>query len=194
MPDPPITRLAERAAYQNRFATVYDDDVKFGDGRTGSYLRIVQSDGSPGVAVLPIAEDQVAMVRVYRYPTDEWEWGIPRGLAQGGDPEATARQELIEELGVAPARLMEFGCMTPDSGLLSATVHVYAAEYYRMPPPLAPRDREEVSDARWWPKRMLTGAIVTGQVKDGFTLAAVCYAVCWGLIPPFVMAGTASRP
>ncbi len=181
----PVTRLRERIAYANRFITVYDDDVRFSDGRDGQYLRIVQSDGKPGVVMLPLCGDHVAMVRVFRYPAGEWEWGLPRGLAHGDDPEATARLELTEELGAAPARLAELGPVAPDSGLLASVVHVFGAEYDSMP--AAPQDTTEVSAVRWWPVRLLLGAITAGQIRDGFTLAAVCYGMCWRLLPAGVL-------
>lgn len=162
--------------FANRFVTVYDDDVAFPGGRTGRYVRVVQSGGQPGVAVLPIASGHVGLVRVYRYPVAAWEWGIPRGLAQGGDPAATAREELLEELGAYPDSVIPLGQMTPDSGILAAVVHLYAASYGHMP--TAARDTDEVAGICWLPLAQLQEAIRGGQVTDGFTLAAVGAAAC----------------
>jgi 8-oxo-dGTP pyrophosphatase MutT (NUDIX family) len=172
----PIVRLAERAVYENRFATVYDDDVQFSDGHTGRYLRIVQSGGKPGVVMLPIAGNHIGIVRVYRYPTGTWEWGLPRGLAHGGDPEHTAREELLEELGARPPELISLGRMTPDSGILAAAVHLFAAIYDHMP--AAARDTTEVAAIRWVPLSELQAAVRSGEITDGFTFAALGAAAC----------------
>ena len=177
---PPVECLAEHAVYRNRFVTVYDDDVQFSDGRTGTYVRVVQSDGLPSAAMLPLAGNHAGLVRVYRYPAGAWEWGIPRGLAHGGDPEATAREELLEELGARPERLEFLGRMTPDSGILASVLHMFAAMY---PAPVsAPQDTVEISAVRWVPVPDLLAMIAGGEISDGFTLAAVCAALCRGLL------------
>lgn len=176
----PIVRLKKRLAYENRFVAVYDDDVRFTDGHTGSYLRIVQSGGLPGVVMLPVADGHAGLVHVFRYPTGTWEWGLPRGLAHGGDPEATARTELLEELGAQPSSLVSLGAMTPDSGLLTAVVHLFWASY---PAPVsATRDRGEVAGVQWLPLPDLLAEIASSRIRDGYTLAAVCRALCQGLL------------
>lgn len=173
---PPIERLAEHAVYRNRFVAIYDDDVRFRDGSTGTYVRVVQSGGLPSAAMLPLAAGRIGLVRVYRYPVGAWEWGIPRGLAHGGDPEATAREELLEELGARPERLESLGRVNPDSGILAGTLHMFAAIY---PAPVsAPRDTLEVSDVRWVPVPDLLAMIADGGISDGYTLAAMCAAIC----------------
>ena len=176
----PITRLEQRLVYENRFAAVYDDDVRFADGHTGSYLRVVQSGGLPGVAVLPIARGRAGLVHVFRYPTGAWEWGLPRGLAHSGDPEATARTELLEELGAQPSTLVSLGAMTPDSGILAAVVHLFFATYGAAVSDT--RDVGEVAGVQWLPVPSLLARIASGEIRDGFTLAAVGAALCRGLI------------
>jgi 8-oxo-dGTP pyrophosphatase MutT (NUDIX family) len=176
----PVERLAERVVYTNRFVTVYDDDVRFADGRAGTYIRVVQSGGLPGVVMLPLADGRIGLVRVYRYPVGAWEWGLPRGLAHGGDPEATARTELAEELGAPPRQLTSLGRVHPDSGTLASVVHMFAAGYAVQAS--APQDTGEVAAVRWVPVPELLAAIAAGDITDGFTLAAVCAAMCRKLL------------
>jgi ADP-ribose pyrophosphatase YjhB (NUDIX family) len=177
----PITRLEERAVYKNRFVTVYDDDVRFSDGAPGRYVRVVQSGGKPGVVMLPVASGHVGLVRVYRYATGAWEWGLPRGLAHGDDPAATASTELLEELGARPQSLESLGVMTPDSGILASVVHLFTAQY-----PVAvdaTQDTAEVAAVRWVPVPEFLAEIAAGEIADGFTLAATCRAICRRLLP-----------
>jgi ADP-ribose pyrophosphatase len=178
--DAPIVCLRENIAYENRFVTVYDDDVRFSDGRTGTYIRVVQSGDLPGVVMVPLAAGHAGLVRVYRYAAGAWEWGFPRGLAHGDDPRATASEELLEELGARPVSLADLGQMTPDSGILASVVYVFAAEYEHQPG--VPRDTTEVRAITWIPVPDLLARIASGDITDGFTLSATCRALCRGFL------------
>jgi 8-oxo-dGTP pyrophosphatase MutT (NUDIX family) len=180
---PPIRRVREREVFANRFVTVYDDDVMQGD-QPGRYLRIVQSGGRPGVAMLACAQGLYALVRTYRYPTGGWEWGIPRGFAHGDDPLESALAELAEELGGPPAEITQLGAVTPNSGLLADRVIVFHARYDK--PVAAPLDLAEVAEVRWINLRTLLAEIAAGDVIDAFTLLAITMAAACGALafPP----------
>lgn len=188
MDDPVITRRRECLVYENRFASVYDDDVAHPDGREGRYLRIVEAGGRPGAAALAVCGNRVALVRVYRYPTGEWEWAIPRGFAHGDDPLATARAELVEELGAEPVDLVELGRVYPNSGLLAGWVQLVLARYDTEV--VSPLDTAEIAAVRWVDLATLQAEITDGRVEggvrrrieDGFTLAALGAATVRGLI------------
>jgi 8-oxo-dGTP pyrophosphatase MutT (NUDIX family) len=176
----PIKRLGENTVYQNRFITVYDDPVEFADGTLGTFLRIVESGGRPGVAMLPIASGHIGLVRTYRYALGAWQWGIPRGFAHGSEPEVSAREELVEEIGAVPLELIQLGEISPNSGLLTSVVHLFMARYSH--PVDQPQDRSEVAEVRWVPVAELRTEIGSGQISDGFTLAAMCCANCRNLL------------
>lgn len=178
----PIVRTAQRVVYSNRFIAVHDDDVRLPDGSAGHHLRIIESGGQPGVAILPIAQDRIGLVRTYRYPLAQWEWAIPRGFAHSADPMVSARNELREELGQAPSELLPIGAMTPNSGILDSKVHLFIATYGN--PPHQPLDTEEVYDVRWVRPAELFGDIRSGEITDGFTLAAITQAAVRGLLMP----------
>lgn len=163
---------------------MFDDPVQFPGGRKGSYLRIVQSGGAPGAAVLPLHRDQagasrIGLVRVYRYPLALWEWAIPRGFAHGASAGTTAMREAEEELGARPDHLEEIGQVTPDSGLLSSVVRLFLAVYDRET--ASPQDRDEVSGVRWVPVTSLLHEIGSQQVTDAFTQSALCCAIARGI-------------
>jgi 8-oxo-dGTP pyrophosphatase MutT (NUDIX family) len=178
---PPIRRTRQNLVFENRFAKVYNDPVVFRDqGIEGSYLRIVEADGKPGVAMLAICQNQAALVRAYRYPTGSWEWAIPRGFAHGNDPEASARTELAEELGGEPDELITIGIITPNSGILASEVHIYLARFAA--PVSLPEDRTEVAEVNWLDLADLYHKIADAKIKDAFTLSAVALAHARGLI------------
>lgn len=175
----PVTRVAERLVYRNRFVAVYDDEVLFMNGRPGRYYRVVSGEGKPGVVIMPLAGELTALVRTWRYAVRDWEWGFPRGYAHGDDPEQSARIELAEEIGADPLELTLLGRTWPDSAHLEVSVYVFAA---RMDPGAvnsAPADAEEVAEIRWLPVRDLPALIAAGEIRDGFTLAAFGFWSAW---------------
>lgn len=174
--DPPIRTDEEAVVYRNRFITLYDNRVTFGDGSTGTFVRIVEGAGHPGVVALPICADRIALVRVYRYPPQIWEWGLPRGAAHGPDPQVSVLEELREELGETPPEsVMPLVLLHPNSGLLAGSVQVFVARYARELS--EPRDRREVTEVRWASPHEIREEIVAGGITDGFTLAALGAAI-----------------
>jgi 8-oxo-dGTP pyrophosphatase MutT (NUDIX family) len=176
----PIRTAREREVFGNRFVTVYDDDVVMPGNRPGRYLRIVQSDGRPGVAMLACVQGRYALVQTYRYPICSWEWGIPRGFAHGDDPLESARAELLEELGGWPIDITLLGTVTPNSGLLADRVHIFYARYDN--PITDPLDVDEVVKVRWVDLRILLAEIASGDIVDGFTLSAITLAAARGAL------------
>jgi 8-oxo-dGTP pyrophosphatase MutT (NUDIX family) len=179
--DREITLVAECEVYRNRFVTVYDDDVSVGGTRPGRYLRIVESGGRPGVAVLAECRGTFALVRTYRYALGSWEWGIPRGYAHGDDPLASAAAELDEELGGPPYDVVPLGVVAPNSGMLTARVRLFYARYDQ--PVATPADVHEVAEVRWLDLASLLAEIADQRIIEGFTMAAVAAALARGLLP-----------
>jgi 8-oxo-dGTP pyrophosphatase MutT (NUDIX family) len=173
-PEPAIRRIREILVYRNQFASIYDDEVAFADGREGRYLRVLESDGDPSVAILAVSGGRAALVRTYRYALGSWEWAIPRGFAHGGDPVVSAREELEEELGQPPADLIRIGAVTPNSGLIQGHVEILLATYAA--PAIVPADTGEVAEIRWVPLSALYGEIASGQIQDAFTISALTIA------------------
>ncbi len=180
MDEAPIRQIQEVLAYENRYVQVYDDEVAFPSGRTGTYLRIVESHGRPGVVALALAYGRVALVHSYRYPTGAWEWGLPRGFGSADDPVASMLTELDEELGGRPEHLEPLVTMTSNSGLLAGRVEIFLARYAE--PVAAPADPDEIHGVRWVTVDELRGEVADGLIDDGFTLAALGAAYAKGLL------------
>lgn len=174
-----IERVRPVLKYANRYVEVFDDEVRFPDGSEGTYLRITHPapDGQ-AVVVLPIREGHVALVRTYRYPIGEWQWGLPRGFGQGGDVLKTAEIELRQELGVSARDWRRLGNVTPDSGMLAINVAFFLAIVEDGE--LNPEDLAEVQEATWLSTHTLLQKIATGDITDGFTLSAVALALTQG--------------
>lgn len=189
-----IEAIKEIVAYEdekNPWVKLYFDQVRFPNGATGFYNRIVESGGKPGVAILPIRDETIGLLRQYRYPVHATLWEIPRGFGEIGVPEKDAIRELEEETGIVVGfeDLQALGVLHPNSGLLDSEVHLFAAKC-RLPaeettPPQGGEER-----LTWLRFSAALEAIGTGEIRDSFTISAVTRAMLQGILPgikPYAM-------
>lgn len=95
-----IKRLKEIVAYKNKFATVYDDEVEFPNGKKGNYIRF-KWNIPYGVAIVATNKmKQILLIREYSYRTGKWGWTIPKGMGEYDVCEKDqATAELKQETG-----------------------------------------------------------------------------------------------
>lgn len=94
-----IKTLQARVVFQNRFVTVYDNDVQFPDGSAGTYFR-TRWNAPHGVAIVPVCDEKVILLENYRYAELGWSVEIPQGFGtKGSKPRDDALRELREETG-----------------------------------------------------------------------------------------------
>lgn len=173
-----IKQARKNIAYQNKFYTVYDDNVIFPSGREGTYLLVTEPEEGDPVAVLPMCRNHVGLVQTYRYAVGSLQWEIPRGRSHGIDAVGSAKAELAEELGREPDRLHRLGVITPCSSILDSNVTLFLGLYFT--PVADPQDTEEIAKVRWIHLVDLQAEIRDGLITDSFTLSAVAYAIING--------------
>ncbi|MBA9001794.1 NUDIX hydrolase [Thermomonospora cellulosilytica] len=167
--------------YRDPYVTVVRDPVRFPDGRTGGYLRILHTSGSAGAAVLPVRDGRVVLIRHFRHATRRWHWEIPRGFCDPGEtPEQNARRELAEELGGGLHRIEHIGRLHTDTGLYGGVVDLFWAAVGE---PTRPSGHEGINDILTLDLPALTAMLERGEITDSFTLAALLHAQARGLAP-----------
>jgi ADP-ribose pyrophosphatase len=113
-----------------------------------SSVRWEQHDGSMGseqtryvirrgdsVGILPECRNsgRVVLVQQFRYPaagkgSDGYLWEIPAGMVgEGEEPDATARRELMEEIGVRAEEFAYLSSFFLSPGLLDEKFHLFRA-------------------------------------------------------------------
>ena len=127
--------FSRRLACENSKFQVFLDDVEAPDGQqVNDYLvikpRVRVAGEVTGIAVMPVVEGQVGLLRLYRHAIQDMVWEIPRGFIDAGESGRTAAmRELEEETGLVcrDGDLVSCGHILPEAGVLDARIHVFAA-------------------------------------------------------------------
>lgn len=129
----PIRRLGYRWAY------------------TGLRLYwFLRRPGTSGVKCVLTDGDRILLVRHSYGPRG---WDLPGGSIRPGEaPEAAARREMNEELGIAIHRFASLGAIVVHSEHREDHVHCFSAE---LRSPRLTIDRGELVTAKWFPRHDL---------------------------------------
>ncbi|MCR5207457.1 MAG: HAD hydrolase-like protein [Eubacterium sp.] len=161
---------AVNVIFDGRILTVHNDDVTLCDG-TETTRECVDHPG--GVAVIGITdENDILLVRQFRYPYKETIYEIPAGkVEKGEDPFETGKREFREECGAIAENYFSLGEIYPSPGYTNEIIRLYGATGITFENP------EPDADEFLTVKRMKLGEIVekimSGEIKDAKTVAAV---------------------
>ncbi len=151
-------------------------EVEAPDGRRA--LRIaVRHPGA--VAVLPIADGEVILIRQYRAPIHSLLLEIPAGKLDvvGEPPEVTAARELEEEIGFRAGELVLIADIWTTPGFSDERIRIYVAEGLT-PVPMRPHGiEEEAAELVRVPIGEVAGLLASGAVSDAKTLVALQWLV-----------------
>ena len=117
--------LSTVTIYKGKIFDIRVDEIREGDIE---YKReIVVHKGS--VVIIPVfADGTVALVRQYRHAAGKYLLEICAGtLNAGEDPEAGARRELEEEIGVTAGKMKKLSEFYVSPGFLTEKMHLYMA-------------------------------------------------------------------
>jgi ADP-ribose pyrophosphatase len=166
--------------YRDQYLLILRDAVRFPDGSLGTYIRLVnQYPGVLGVAVLPVYQGQILLVRHFRHATRLWHLEIPRGFGQELSAEEDAYREVLEEIGGQIVHLVSLGHVYPNTGMTSERVALFYAEVetygnvevVEAISEIVPASLSEV-------ERMIR----SNEIEDGFTLTAYALAKAKSLL------------
>lgn len=112
--------------YKSDWVEVCEDRVIRPDGEPGSFATVTLK---AGVSVLAIDEEnEVYLTSEYRYAIEEESIEAVSGAIDGGEsPEAAARRELREELGIEAERWDVLGTVHPLTSVLHSPASLFLA-------------------------------------------------------------------
>ncbi len=166
----PEKTIKENLCFKGKILTVFNDDILTAAGKsaTREYIR-----HNGGVCVVAInAKNEVYMVRQYRYPYREEVLELPAGkLELGEDPLKAGLRELEEETGMRAGKIEFLGQFYPTPGYTNEIIYMYkATELTAVGQNL---DEDEFLSVEKYDIQKLGEMILSGEIKDGKTIAAV---------------------
>ncbi len=161
-------------AYESPWRYLLVDLVRNSAGKLFAYERVVPVK-TGGVAILPVYDGEIVLIREYRHPVQGYRWEIPRGFgSQGITSRQNAAKELAEETGIKSAKFRQLGKMNTDSGLTSDQVDLFLAEVEELSISLENKERTEaIERVRLFSKEEIREMIRDHEMVDSFTLSAL---------------------
>lgn len=158
-----------KGIFSGNVITVHVDDVSLCDDST-SERECVDHPG--GVAVIGLTDnDEVLLVRQFRYPYKETIYEIPAGkLEKGEDPLDAGKREFKEECGAIADEYIPLGEVYPTPGYTNEIIRLFYAKGLHF-------EEQELDEGEFLQLcKMsideLTQRIMSGEIKDAKTIIA----------------------
>ena len=133
--------------FTGRVFSVEVEKKRFPDGKERE-VAIVRHP--PAVVVIPVERDgRVILIRQYRAALDRELWELPAGSVDSGElPEAAARRECEEEIGLTPQIVKRLRGLFPTPGYCDEEMIFFRASDLRPPPADSPYKPDEDENIR----------------------------------------------
>lgn len=164
----PIIKSSE-TIYRGRIFEVRVDEIREGDAE---YKREIVVHGGSAVIVPVFDDDTVALVRQYRHAAGKYLLEIPAGTLDGGEnPEAGARRELEEEIGVRAAKVEKICEFYVSPGFLTEKMFVYLAT--GLTATAQKLEIDEILTVERYSFQRVFSMIDTGEIEDAKTIVGI---------------------
>ena len=168
--------LNTQTVFDGRVIRVRHDRVLCPNGME-TMREVVEHRG--GVAVVAVTdEDEILLVRQFRYAVGGELLEIPAGkLELGEEPAAAIRRELEEEAGAVAGEWRSLGYIIPTCGYCNEKIHLFLAQnltFTHTHP-----DEDEFLDVIRLPRDKALQMCREGEITDAKTVCALFRAEGW---------------
>ena len=169
----PETTVSSERVFEGTSFVIRIDRMRLADG-TEAVREVAESPNA--VVIVAVDDDQnLLLVRQYRFAVGRELLELPAGMIEGGDsPMASAQRELREETGFAAAELTELGHFYAAPGGLTECVYAFLGTGLTHDP-LAPDADERIELVRMGFREAVEMARA-GGFHDAKTIASLLLA------------------
>ena len=165
-------RLNSERVFTGKVFSVDRDAVKMPNGRTVT-VEIVRH--SKSVVLVPVPEPgKVILIKQYRYAVNAFLWELPAGSVDEGEtPDAAARRECHEEIGLVPTTVVRLSAMYPTPGYCDEEMIFFRLSGLEKTDEQAHMDEDEDIEAQTFDVRDARDMIRRGEITDMKTLVGL---------------------
>jgi 8-oxo-dGTP pyrophosphatase MutT (NUDIX family) len=129
----------------------------------------------PSVVIVPMPEPgHVTLIRQFRYPVQRALWELAGGSVDEGEtPEAAARRECHEEIGLVPDTVVRLGAFHPTPGYCDEEMIFFRASGLNETNDVAAVDEDEDTEPRTFPIPEAREMIRRGEITDMKTVVGL---------------------
>ena len=163
--------LREEYIYNGRIIRLRRDDAQLPNGETAT-REVIEHNGGVCVAALT-DDDELLMVRQFRYPYKETLLEIPAGKRDSinEDPFECGLRELSEETGATAKDFYFLGKLYPSPGYCGEIIWMYAAKNLTFGE--SHTDEDEFLEVEKIPLEKAVNMVLSGEITDAKTQTAI---------------------
>lgn len=157
--------LKKETIYAGRVLKLEREEIQL-PGKPVTSMEIIRHRGSVVLIPQP-SPNEVVLIRQYRHVIGAWIWELPAGTLDAGEsPEAGAKRECEEEIGMSTGRVTRLGAWYPTPGFCDELMAFYRCEELGAPSGLAHADEDEQIEPRTFTLDEARALLDSGQVRD----------------------------
>lgn len=166
--------LKREVIYDGKIMTVTKEEVELIDGQH-AYREVVYHHG--GVCILAIINNQIILVKQFRYPNRIETLEIPAGkLEKDEDTMDCAFRELEEETNNRAKDMKLITKFLPSPGYTSEWLYLYEAIDFHEVEDSLDCDEDEFIDVIYMDLQVAYDKVMNGTIVDAKTIIAIMYA------------------
>lgn len=163
--------LSSKIAYKNKWYQVRESKVINPSGGKGLYCVV---ESNPTVFIVALTEDnQVNLINLFRYTTQQNSWEVPAGKSEDGENLLeSAKRELQEETGLQADSWKEIGAYQYASGISNGIGHVFIAKEL-VQTGVNKKAEEGIEKTKFFPYKNILEMIKNNKITNGQSIVAL---------------------
>jgi len=164
--------LEHARVFDGRVFDIDRDRVRMPNGRE-VMVDVVRHPAS--VVIIPVPEPgQLILIRQFRYAIQRSLWELPAGSVDEGEtPEAAARRECHEEIGLVPDTIVRMAALYPTPGYCDEEMIFFRVSGLNKTEEKAAVDEDEDIEARTFTLREAREMVRRGEITDMKTVVGL---------------------